>query len=513
MFRNRAKAIVGIVLASSMLFGCGEKAVEEVQTTEVLVETMKAEKGSLSLVSGFVGTIEASESVNIIPMAAGKVTETFAEVGDMVEAGDVLFKIDDEAAQIQKEQAELNLKSVKQNAEMTTNTTAINNYSQVYNAQAAIDTAEVGYKAVKRNLSDAEETLDDLEDSIDMMESTIGAYSQYYKAYVTAIAGGHAVGSCPQGCTEGTCPAEKAADSIVYIASKLGIGADRTDGESLKKVGASLGKSLGELQSAASQTENGIDSLKDTKLTTGIGLKQAQQALQTICELQAATGGQVLQDQLQTGISLAALGVESADLALSFYEVTTPISGKIISKNVTTNGIASQQSVAYVVAQDDAMSTTFNVSEDVMKTLYEGKEIVVERNGKEFKGAITEVANAVDPMSGLFKIKAAVEANGEMLPNGVNVKINCETYTEDNAVVIPYDAVYYDSEGSYVYLNKAGKAVKTFVTCGIFDDENITILEGINAGDEVVVTWAANLSDGALLKISDGSNSEVTDAN
>lgn len=507
MLRNRVKAIAGIILVSSMLFGCGEEAVEEVQTTEVLVETIKAEKGSLSLVSGFVGTIEASESVNIIPMAAGTVTETFAEVGDMVEAGDVLFKIDDEAAQIQKEQAELNLKSVKQNAQITTNTTAINNYSQVYNAQASIDTAKIGYKSVKRNLDDARDMVDELEDTIDDMSSLKGQYNSYLSAYEAAVKEG-------ENPTDPNTNAGKASAALVGLGSVLGVSVTPGNVASFYKIGATIDSSISQLESGLKEAEKGVDTLKDTKATTEIQLKQAQQALQTICELQAATGGQVLADQLQTGISLAALGVESADLALSFYEVTTPISGKIISKNVTTNGIASQQSVAYVVAQDDAMSTTFNVSEDVMKTLYEGKEIVVERNGKEFKGTITEVANAVDPMSGLFKIKAAVEANGEMLPNGVNVKINCETYTEDNAVVIPYDAVYYDSEGSYVYLNKDGKAAKTFVTCGIFDEENIAVTEGLQPGDEVITSWATNLSDGCDLKIAGETKDEVTeDAN
>lgn len=495
MFRNKVKAIVGIILVSSMLFGCGQEAVEETQTTEVLVEVQKAEMGSLSINSGFVGTIEASESVNIIPMAAGKVTDTFFEVGDMVEAGDILFKIDDEAAKLQKEQAELTLKSTKQSAAMNQNTNAINFYSQVYNAQAQADIAEVGYKAVKRNLDDTEDLVDDLEDGIESMTR----YLARYKADMATLEAN---------------PGDPAATAdIVGIAGALGLGVDPSDTTTFAALGKAMTTTLAEYQKALPEAKKGVDTLKDSKTTTAIQLGQAKQALQTLCEIQAATGGQVLADSLQTGIDLAAIGVESAELALSFYEVTTPISGKIISKNVTTNGMASQQSVAYVVAQDDSMSTTFNVSEDVKNTLYIGKELVVERNGKEFKGVVSELANSVDSMTGLFKVKADVEADGEMLPNGVNVKINCETYKEDNVVVIPYDAVYYDSEGSYVYLNKAGKAVKTFVTCGIFDEENISITEGINPGDEVVVSWASNLADGCDLKISDGSKDEVTDAN
>jgi len=505
MIKNRAKALLGIMLTTTILFGCGE-AEEQTQTTEILVETQKAEVGSLALVSGFVGTIEASESVNIIPMAAGTVTETFAEVGDMVEAGDLLFKIDDDAAQLQKKQAELTLKSTKQNAEITTNTSAINFYSNAYNAQATIDTAQIGYKSIKRNLNDAKDMVDDLEDTIDDMETLRGQYNSYLAAYQAGVAAG-------DNPSDSTSNAGKAKDALVGLAGVLGVSVDPTNAASFAKIDSAISAQIGQLESGLEEAEKGVDTLKDTKATTEIQLKQAQQALQTICELQAATGGQVLQDQLQTGIGLAAVGVESANLALSYYDVTTPISGKIISKNISTNDIASQGMVAYVVAQDDSMSTSFNVSEDVKNTLYEGKEIVVERNGKEYKGVITEVANSVDSMSGLFKIKASVEANGEVLPNGVNVKINCETYNENNVIVIPYDAVYYDTNGSYVYLNDDGKAKKTFVTCGIFDEDNIAILEGLSAGDEVITTWASNLSDGCNLKIADQNGKETDDAN
>ena len=48
-------------------------------------------------------------------------------------------------------------------------------------------------------------------------------------------------------------------------------------------------------------------------------------------------------------------------------------------------------------------------------------------------------------------------------------------------VLIPYDAVYYDNTGSYVYLSVDGKAVKTYVTTDLFDDTQISITEGNTA--------------------------------
>ena len=63
-------------------------------------------------------------------------------------------------------------------------------------------------------------------------------------------------------------------------------------------------------------------------------------------------------------------------------------------------------------------------------------------------------------------------------------------------MVIPYDAVYYDNEGAYVYLCTDDKAVKKRVEVGIFNDENIVVREGIKEGDLLITSWSARLLDG-----------------
>jgi RND family efflux transporter MFP subunit len=214
-------------------------------------------------------------------------------------------------------------------------------------------------------------------------------------------------------------------------------------------------------------------------------------------ELSKGEGLEKTKEQLNTSLKLAQLGVDSAKLALSYYDVTAPISGKIISKAVDVNGFATSSQPAYIIANDETMTVTFHVSESVKNTLTAGAELIVERNGKEFKGAVTEVGNAVNQQTGLFQIKGTVYANGEQLPSGVSVKIFAETYKAEQAIIIQYDAVYYENEGAYVYLMKDGKAVKTYVETGIFDDEDIEITSGIVKGDMVITSWSPRLIDGA----------------
>ena len=145
------------------------------------------------------------------------------------------------------------------------------------------------------------------------------------------------------------------------------------------------------------------------------------------------------------------------------------------------------------------MTVSYYVSEKIKNTCQLGQEIQLERNGKTYNASITEIGSSVDPQAGLFKIKACVAATGEELPSGVTVKITADTYSAQNAVVIPYDAVYYDNSGAYVYLNQENRAVKRYVVTGIFDDENMVIEEGIDLGDEIVTSWSPQLTSGALL--------------
>ena len=237
------------------------------------------------------------------------------------------------------------------------------------------------------------------------------------------------------------------------------------------------------------------------------GLQQAESAynaakssMNIVDRSQALSQGQALEDtkkQLSTSEQLANVGVESAELALSYYTVKAPISGTIQSKGVEVNGIAGSSNPAYTIANENMMTVTFQVSEAVKNTLTMGQEVTVERGTTSYAGSITEIGVAVNQQTGLFQIKAAVNANGSDLPSGVSVKLTTDTYhTNDSAVLIPYDAVYYDNTGSYVYLSVDGKAVKTYVTTDLFDDTQISVTEGIQPGDTVITSWSPKLMNG-----------------
>ncbi len=197
---------------------------------------------------------------------------------------------------------------------------------------------------------------------------------------------------------------------------------------------------------------------------------------------------------------MAQLSAAQAQLALDYYTVTTPVSGVVESKNVEVNGIASQSGPAYTIVNNDTMTVTFQVSESVRNTLSVGQKVTLDRNNKIYTAAITEIGTSVNPQSGLFQIKACVEVTNTELPSGVSVKVSADTYRAENTMIIPYEAVYYENEGAYVYTSVNGRAVKTPITTGIFDDDNIVVTGGLELGDIVVTSWSPQLTEGVLLR-------------
>ena len=61
---------------------------------------------------------------------------------------------------------------------------------------------------------------------------------------------------------------------------------------------------------------------------------------------------------------------------------------------------------------------------------------------------------------------------------------------------MPLDAIYYEDNQPYVFVNNNGIANKMYVTTGIYDSEKIQIIDGVDQDTEVITTWSARLKDG-----------------
>lgn len=203
----------------------------------------------------------------------------------------------------------------------------------------------------------------------------------------------------------------------------------------------------------------------------------------------------------KVGAAGAKVGIDSAEYQLDMYTLTAPIDGVIEAVNVEAHDFASPGNPAFVISNKDTMTVTFGVSEGIRGTLKVGQKIEVDRNGKIYEAAITEIGSMIDQTTGLFMIKSCVSTPDDSLLTGSSVKVTADTYSRSNVLLIPYDAVYYDNSQPYVYVAAGDVAERRDIETDIFDEQTITVVSGLTTEDQLITSWSANLRDGAAIVI------------
>ena len=269
------------------------------------------------------------------------------------------------------------------------------------------------------------------------------------------------------------------------------------------------------LEETLSDTYKSLGQTETVKNLTEAQLNVNTQPVQEAGKRTAALGIDSAAAQVNSarvGAAGAKVGIDSAEYQLDMYTLTAPIDGVIEAVNVEAHDYASPGNPAFVISNKDTMTVTFGVSEGIRGTLRVGQKIEVDRNGKVYSAAITEIGSMIDQTTGLFMIKSCVSTPDDSLLTGSTVTVTADTYSRSGVLLIPYDAVYYDDSQSYVYVAEGSTARRRDIETDIFDEQTITVVSGLTTEDLLITSWSENLRDGAQVTVQETSESEADSA-
>ena len=510
---------MGIIMTLSMsTVACGKKE-EKTEISKVAVEVENPTTGELTNDTTYIGTIEPQQQVYVTPKVSGTVTAAYFEVGDTVKEGDVLFKIDDEAAQLQMKSAEA---SYSQAQAGVTAATSGSRDLQNYQTERSI-------QQLKDSLDDAENNIDDLKDNLGDLRDARGKLGT---AKDQAQAGLDAVNSQMvsleaelQNLQGDLLTAEEAAKKTAKDANpdisdedlQAAVSADadvQKYNASIKDVNTQITElktNQSSAQSAVDQLNSQIQSIEASKTQIKSSISQIENGKDTIRDnlttaeqTYSITQNEVYPETDATyaaQLQAASVGVDSAKMQLDFYTVKAPISGVVEAANVKKEDMAAAGNPAYIISNKDSMTVTFNVTEKAKNTMNVGDHVTVERDGETFDGTITEIGTMAGQQTKLFQVKATIPGAGDKLPNGVSVKVSATTEKEDGNTLVPFDALYFSGGDAYVYCVVDNKLVRTSVTVGLMDDDYAIIEEGLDTDSLVVSNWSSKLRNGADAEI------------
>lgn len=224
---------------------------------------------------------------------------------------------------------------------------------------------------------------------------------------------------------------------------------------------------------------------------------------------------QALVRQLQARSAADQAKVDSARVQLGYTKIHAPVSGRLglIKTNVgamigpsTTDGLVS-------IVQVDPISVVFGVPEVQLQSLRDAMAQQDMSGGLEVQawdrtesrllatGRLTTLDNQIDTTTGALRVRARFDNPGEQLfPNQfVNVRLTLQTLP--GALSVPVDVVQFGNQGNYVYVVRDGKAHIQTVKLGASASDRVQVVDGLQAGEQVVLEGMDSLRDGSRVKI------------
>ena len=480
--QRKVALLLGIVMSMSVVGGCGNtKETQEVVEDVAIVEAANPVMGELALNGEFIATISPNDSVYIIPKATAEVMEVKVAVGDVVEEGAVLAVLDDTMAQISMQSAQINLDNAQRayNLSYGEGATTLNDMK----SDSTISQVEDGVVSQQEALVDAMDSLEKYKSDLSEAEAELANVRKEYD-YNSDV------------------------DEIKDYADSI----DTSTLEGVSHYQAAMVRYQeaaaldAQWQAKIDAYKQGIDSCEEAIEKLQDGIDSAYESYSQTVTSTNITNGELLEEQKkvsQNSISAAKLSIEQAQESLDTYQITAAISGVVEAVNIKEHDFATASNPAFVISNKDAMVATYYVSEDVRNTFYIGQQVSLDKDGEILEAEVVEIGSAIDSTTDLFKIKANIKSDTSGILTGTKAKLTTVTHNEKDALIIPYDSVYYDGTQAYVYTVVDGKAKKTNITTGLYDVNDIVVTEGLTKDDMVITTWSAQLREGVSVQISE----------
>ncbi|HMA39952.1 MAG TPA: efflux RND transporter periplasmic adaptor subunit [Gemmatimonadales bacterium] len=111
---------------------------------------------------------------------------------------------------------------------------------------------------------------------------------------------------------------------------------------------------------------------------------------------------------------------------------------------------------------------------------------------KKLSGTVASVANVGEQRPNadakVFEVRVTVAGADTTLRPGMTTGNAIETYTTENALFVPIEAVNSEDGIAFVYRQSGGGAVKQEVVTGAMSDDEVIVLRGLKDGDRVLLT-------------------------
>lgn len=209
-------------------------------------------------------------------------------------------------------------------------------------------------------------------------------------------------------------------------------------------------------------------------------------------------------DQANTDLDAARSSLAQARKALTQGDVISPVAG-IINDLFVDEGewVNTGQPVAEIV-DVTSIKININVPEMDVRYLEKGQMVYVKVDAypeMSWQGMVDFVAFKAEKTTKTFRVRVVVD-NAEMkIRPGMLARVSMQRQSIDGAITAPLHTILDKGGERFLYVAENGIARARNIKIGIISGDRIQILEGLEAGDKLIVSGHKEVEEGVAIEI------------
>lgn len=218
-------------------------------------------------------------------------------------------------------------------------------------------------------------------------------------------------------------------------------------------------------------------------------------------------------DERRSGLAQATANVAAADANVQrlrqtegFKRIVAPYAGVITRRNVDVGDLidAGGTRPLFLLAQTDPLRVYINVPQAYAQLVKAGQPVVVtqaELRGQSFKGEVARTSGAIDTATRMMQVEVSLPNREGLLLPGAYVQVSLPL-AASRALSVPANALLFRAEGTRVAtVDAEGRVRLRTIQVGRNYGETVEVLDGITAGDRLIVNPSDSLAEGDVVTV------------
>ena len=191
----------------------------------------------------------------------------------------------------------------------------------------------------------------------------------------------------------------------------------------------------------------------------------------------------------EINLSQAYANVDLAKARLRYAQITAPVSGTLISRNVEPGDVVQPGKVLMTLSPSGSTELVVQIDEKHLSQLKVGQTASVSADAfssQNFKATVAFINPGVDAQRGSVTVKLHIPTPPVYLQQDMTVSLNIETAKRSQVILISSEAVHELDKAPWVLRLQDGKTQRHPIELGLRSAGWCEVLSGLEPGDKVI---------------------------